>query len=54
MRSPSVTTMNRTSRSGQLARISSNRPRALIGKYMPRAERKIWANFWHASPTVGV
>ena len=32
----------------------ATRPRALIGRYMPRAERKIWANFWHASPTVGV
>ena len=42
MRSPSVTTMKRTSFSGQLPRISRSRPRALIGRYMPRAARKIW------------
>ena len=54
MRSPSVTTMKRTSFSGQLESSSLSRPRAVIGKYMPRAWRKMWANFWHVSPTVGV
>jgi hypothetical protein len=54
MRSPSVTTMNRTSCSGQLLSNSLTRPRAEIGTYMPRVARKMWSNFWHASPTVGV
>ena len=54
MRSPSVTTMKRTSFSGQLESSLLSRPRAVIGKYMPRAWRKMWANFWHVSPTVGV
>ena len=54
MRSPSVTTMKRTSFSGQLPRISASGRAALIGRYMPRAARKMWPNFWQASPTVGV
>ena len=49
-----LTTMIATSRCGQLPSISCSRPRALMGRYMPRAERKICANFWQASPTVGV
>ena len=31
-----------------------SRPLAVIGRYMPRAARKMWSNFWQASPTVGV
>ena len=41
IRSPSVTTMKRTSFCGQLASSSFTRPFAVTGRYMPRLARKI-------------